>query len=181
MINPKPHMKLLTWLFLLSPALLSASSVQYTLDNSSRILFSFIAPDYITSYPGDQNPYPGIQQWTLIAPQMLINPCNYDHPFGVYCDVKIREYSDSTIQIRADERYEDGTSNNLLLGFPYFPIALNQIGSSQFGNITFSISLTDAAPTYAPEPQTWGMMFTALALISWCVRSKQAAAFHNQS
>jgi hypothetical protein len=179
MINSKPHMKLLTWLFLLSPALLPASSVQYTLDNGSRVLISLVAPAFLTDLPfvEGNNGHPA---WPFVRPQLATSFCDDYTRIFKSCDISFSQLGAHQTGIYTLVTAWDSTIPVFdPLAGPIFDIGLSDLGSAKSFNFTLSISLTDAAPTYAPEPQTWGMMLAALALISWYARSKQAAAFHN--
>jgi hypothetical protein len=181
MINSKTHMKLLTWLFLLSPAWLPASSVQYTLDNGNRELISLIAPRFLTDMPfvfgNNGNP-----TWPFVRPQLATSICDDYTRIFKSCNISFIQTGAHQTDIATLVTAWDLTVPAFdPLAHPIFAIGLGDLGSAKMSNYTFTISQTDAAPTYAPEPQTWAMMFAALALISWYVRSKQAAAFHNQS
>jgi hypothetical protein len=162
-------MKLFALAFLLTPAMLPAASVLYSLDIGNRTLVSFVTQDFLTDRPYTEDGHN--RTWELIPLQMIHSPCSTSIG-DVFCSVKITDFDNLSIGIRADQRYADGSSSNLLSGIPTFPMHLDRLGSSKRGPATFSIALTGQAPTVSPEPSTFLLLGFGL-IASWIWRAKR--------
>lgn len=167
-----------TLAFLLTPALLPASSTLYSLDIGDKNLVSFVTQNFLTDRTPVEDGFN--RSWELIPLQMIHSPCDDRNIGSVFCSVTITDFDNLNIGIRAIQRYSDGTINNLLQGIPTFPIHLDRIGASNVAGATLSISVTDLAPTVSPEPSTFLLLGIGL-MASYFWRARLAGSAHNQS
>jgi hypothetical protein len=171
-------MKLFALAFLLTPALLPASSVLYSLDVGNKNLVSFVTQDFLTDRTPVQDGFN--RSWELIPLQMIHSPCDDRNIGSVFCSVFVTDFDNLNIGIRAIQRYADGQTNNLLQGIPTFPIHLNRFGRSNVAGANFSISPTDLAATVSPEPSTFLLLGMGL-MASWFWRARLAETVRNRS
>jgi hypothetical protein len=166
----------------LSAASLSAAQVEYTLNNGTRDLLTFVTNGYL---PNVQAPDPrrGIPTWILQDSQTVVSPCK-DLPARSTCQIEIALYAgfgfpNPSVGISAIVTRENGEQENRLMGISAFPLdALDHDADVREANNRFTIKPTTHVATVTPEPKTWHLALAGMS-VSYFVWLRRGLLFRN--
>src|SRR3982751_5543056 len=146
-----------------------AAQIEYTLNNGSFDLLSFVTNGYLPNVQAP-DPHRGIPTWILKDSQTVLSPCRV-LPARSTCQIEITLYSgfgfpNPSVGISAYVTRETGEQENRLLGIGGFILdGLEHEADVMSAHYRFTIKPTDHAATVTPEPKTWHLLFGSLGIM----------------